>query len=84
MSRALLKLRKNGKICYNHFQLTRTHKAPVSLWTQKIQKAQFENENSEKYKNCKATYILKNIVKKFVKKFYKNPMQRYNGEIALV
>ena len=28
---ALLKLRENGKIWYNHPQLARTYKAPVSL-----------------------------------------------------
>ena len=31
MSGALLKLKENGKIQYNHFQLAETHKALISL-----------------------------------------------------
>ena len=33
VSGALLKLKENKKIWYNHPQLTETYKAPVSLWT---------------------------------------------------
>jgi len=51
VSEALLKLKKNGKVWYNHPQLARTYKVLVSLWTQRIQEAQSKDEDLENYIN---------------------------------
>jgi len=52
--------------------------------TKDLKKTQTENENLANYKNKKAIYIPKSITKKFIKKFYKNLMQKHNGVTALV
>ena len=48
---ALLKLKENGKIQYNHPQLAEIYKAPVSLQTQKIQETQSKDKDLENYIN---------------------------------
>ena len=45
---------------------------------------QSENKSLREYKNKKAIYILKSIIKEFIKEFHKNLTQRHNGAIALV
>ena len=51
ISGALLKLKKDGKIQYNHPQLAETYKTPVNLWTEKIQEIQSKDKDSENYTN---------------------------------
>ena len=75
MSGALLKLKENEKIWYNHPQLTGTHKAPKSSWNQQIKKAKETDPDYENYKGretqLKTTYIPNEITKEFVTKFHK-------------
>ena len=82
----MLKLHKNGKIKYNHPKLTATqeYKSPENNWEQRINKAQSKNSNSEDYINQEATYIPKDIAKKFVKEFHRNLTQGHNRATALV
>jgi len=80
----LLKIDSNGRIRYNHLQLSVTYKAPVSLWTQRIQETQSENTDLENYTNRKAMYIPRNIAKEFIKEFHKNLTQGHNRATALV
>jgi len=84
VSGALLKLKENKKIWYNHPQLAGTHKALMSLWTKRIQETQFKDKDLEDYANQEAIYISRNIAKEFVKEFYGNLTQRHNGATALV
>ena len=88
VSGALLKKNQNGKIRYNHPQLSKTHKAPKNLWEQQIKKTKKINLNYENYKGretqLKIIYILNKIVKKFVIKFHKEITQKYNKATALI
>ena len=81
---ALFKEKNNGKIWYNHLQLSKTHKTPVNLWAQRIQKTQSKDEDLKNYKNQKAMYIPKSIAKEFVKEFHANLTQRHNKATMLV
>ena len=45
---------------------------------------QSEDKTLKDYKNQEIIYIPRNIVKEFVKEFYRNFMQRYTGVIGLV
>ena len=72
VSKALLKMDRDGKIKYNHLQLSLMYKTLMSLWTQKIQKAQSKDEDLKEYASWEATHIPKSIAKEFVKDFYEN------------
>ena len=82
----MLKLHKDKKIRYNHPKLvaTQEYKAPESDWEWRISEVQSEDKSLDDYVNWEIMYILKTIVKKFVKEFHKNLIQRHNGVIALV
>jgi transposase InsO family protein len=84
VSGALLREDTDGRIRYNHPQLSGTHEAPVSSWTQRIQEAQSEDPDSEDYANREATYIPRNIAKEFVENFHQGLTQGHNGATALV
>ncbi len=86
LSRAILKLHKDGKIRYNHPKLvaTQEYKALKSDWEQRINKVQSEDKSSNNYTNQETTYIPKDIVEEFIKKFYKNPIQGHNRIITLI
>ena len=56
----------------------------MSLWTQRIHKAQSKDKNLKEYKNKEAMYIPRNIIKEFVEEFYRNLIQRHNRATALV
>ncbi len=83
---AVLKLYEDGKIKYNHLKLvvTQEYKALESNWEQRISKAQLEDSDLDNYTNWEAIYILRNIVEKFIKEFYRNFTQGHNGAMALV
>ena len=68
----MLRLNKDGRIRYNYLQLAGTHKAPKSLQEERIKEAQEENLESENYENQEVIYILKSIIKEFVKEFHGN------------
>ena len=51
---------------------------------QRIQKAQQQDLDSKDYKYRELMYVLKSIIKKFIKNFHKGLIQRYNRVTALV
>ena len=51
---------------------------------QRIQKAQQQYLDSKDYKYRELIYILKSIIKEFIKIFYKRLIQKYNKIIALI
>ena len=82
----MLKLYKDRKIKYNHPKLTVTqeYKLLKSSQEQRIIKAQSEDKSLDNYVNQEIIYILRNIVKEFMKEFHRNLIQGYNGAIVLI
>ena len=67
----MLRIDKNNKIRYNYPKLAVVYKVLELYQMQKIQKAQQQNLDSEDYKYKELMYILRNIVKEFIKDFYR-------------
>ena len=84
----MFKESSNGKIRYNHLQLSGTHKAPKNLQKQQIKKAKEINPDYKDYKGretqLETIYIPSKIAKEFVTEFHKGITQRHNGATALV
>jgi len=65
----MLKLYKDGKIKYNHLKLAvmQEYKSLESNWEQRITKSQLEDKSLDDYTNQETIYILRDIVKEFIK-----------------
>ena len=68
----------NGKIRYNYLQLVATYKELKkiykllkSFWVERILKIQLKDLDYEEYINRELIYVPKDIIKVFVKEFYK-------------
>jgi len=68
---ALLRKDSDRLIRYNHPKISGTHKAPESVWAQRIQEAQLKDPESEQYEHREATYVPKGISEEFIKDFHK-------------
>jgi len=88
VSGALFKESSNGKIRYNHPQLSETHKALESLWEQWIKKVQETDPDYKDYKGremqLETIYVLNEIAEEFVTEFHKGTTQRHNRATVLV
>ena len=51
---------------------------------QRIQEAQQQDLDNKDYECRELIYILKNIVKEFIKDFYRGLIQKYNKATALI
>ena len=63
-------------IRYNYLKIAATREGQIyklleSDWIQKIQEVQVVDLDKEQYKNREATYVLRSIIKEFVKSFHK-------------
>ena len=68
---AILRINKDGKIQYNYLKLVEVYKVLKLYKIKKIKKVQQQDLNSKDYKYKELIYILKDIIKEFIKNFYK-------------
>ena len=67
----MLYIDKDSKIRYNYPKLAAVHKVLELYQIQRIQEAQQQNLDNKDYKYRELTYVLKSIIKEFIKDFYK-------------
>ena len=72
----MLRKDKDRLIKYNYPKIAvtskeRIYKALKSAQLQRIKEVQLENLDIKQYKNKKAAYTLRSIIKKFIEEFYK-------------
>ena len=76
----MLKKDDNGLIRYNYPKLAaiQEYKLPKSNQIKRIQEVQAKDLDVKEYKAREAIYILRGIIKEFVKEFYRGIIQGYN------